>query len=218
MTRRTIVVPGRLAWHEERFRAAEQNALGLQILTPAQLAGRLAGGFLEAASRDTCHVLVRDALADLKFAELEQLREMPGAVKAISATLMKVWDADLDLQALAARSPRINDLAQIEAYVRDHLPGGMMLQRELVSAAIANLKNAGCVLGSVTVRGFVFVAPCWRRLFLALAGSTSIEWHSIETLKEQLNWTQGSAIRAVVKPKRNAERKARSFAPHPSTK
>ena len=49
MTRRTIVVPGRLAWHDERFRAAEENALGLQILTPAQLAGRLAGGFLEAA-------------------------------------------------------------------------------------------------------------------------------------------------------------------------
>ena len=201
MTRTTIVVPSRLAWHEERFRAAEQNALGLQILTPAQLAGRLAGGFLEAASRDTCHVLVRDALANLKFAELEQLREMPGAVKAISASLMKVWDADLDLQALAARSPRINDLAQIEAYVRDHLPCGMMLQRELVSAAIANLKNAGSVLGSVTVRGFVFVAPCWRRLFLSLAGSTSIEWHSIETLREQLTWTQGSAIRAVFKPK-----------------
>ena len=202
MTRRTIVVPSRLAWHEERFRAAEQNALGLQILTPPQLAGRLAGGFLEAASRDTCHMLVRDALADLKFAELEQLREMPGAVKAICNTLMKVWDADLDLHALAARAPRISDLARIEAYVRDHLPGGMMLQRELVTAAIANLKNAGCVLGSVTVRGFVFVAPCWRRLFLVLAGSTSIEWHSIETLKEQLNWTQNSAIRAFVKPKR----------------
>src|SRR5208282_2460879 len=201
MTRRTIVVPSRLAWHEERFRAAEQNALGLRILTPAQLAGRLAGGFLEAASWDTCHSLVRDALTNLRFAELEQLREMPGAVKAISASLMKVWDADLDLQTLAARSPRINDLAQIEAYVRDHLPCGMMLQRDLVAAAIANLKNAGCVLGSVTVRGFVFVAPCWRRLFLSLAGRTSIEWHSIETLREQLTWTQDSTIRAVVKPK-----------------
>src|ERR1700690_3345692 len=106
MTRNTTVVPSRLAWHEERFRAAEQNALGLQILTPAQLAGRLAGGFLEAASRDTCRVLVRDALTDLKFAELEQLREMPGAVKAICTTLTRVWDADLDLRALAARSPR----------------------------------------------------------------------------------------------------------------
>jgi len=84
MTRTTVVVPGRLAWHEERFRAAEQNALGLQILTPTQAASRLAGGFLEAASRDTCHALVRDALTNLKFAELEQLREMPGAVKAIS--------------------------------------------------------------------------------------------------------------------------------------
>ena len=208
MTRRTIVVPSRLAWHEERFRAAEENALGLQILTPPQLAGRLAGGFLEAASWDTCHVLVRDALSGLKFAELEQLREMPGAVKAICTTLMKVWDADLDLQALAARAPRISDLARIEAYVRDHLPGGMMLQRELVSAAIANLKNAGCVLGSVTVRGFVFVAPCWRRLLRALAGSTSIEWHSIETVKEQLTWTQGSAIRAVVRPTQRPRQKS----------
>src|ERR1035438_9426664 len=108
MRRRTIVVSSRLAWHEERFRAAEQNALGLQILTPAQLAGRLAGGFLEAASRDTCHVLVRGALADLKFAELEQLREMPGAVKAICATLVKVWDADLDLEVLAGRASRID--------------------------------------------------------------------------------------------------------------
>ena len=115
---------------------------------------------------------------------------------------MKVWDADLDLQALASEAPRISDLARIEAYVRDHLPSGMMLQRDLVSAAIANLKNAGCVLGPVIVWGFVFVAPCWRRLFLALTGSTSIEWHSIETLKEQLTWTQDSAIRAVVNPKR----------------
>ena len=49
MNRRTIVVPSRLAWHDERFRAAEQNALGLQIVTPSQLASRLAGGFLEAA-------------------------------------------------------------------------------------------------------------------------------------------------------------------------
>jgi PD-(D/E)XK nuclease superfamily protein len=198
MTRKTIVVPSRLAWHEERFRAAEQNALGLQILTPAQLAGRLAGGFLEVASRDSCHLLVRQALANLKFAELEQLREMPGAVKAISATLMKVWDADLDLKTLAARSPRISDLAQIEIYVRNHLPCGIMLQRELVSAAVANLKNAGSVLGSVTIRGFVFVAPCWQRLFLSLAGSTSIEWHSVETVKEHLTWIQGSAIRVVV--------------------
>ena len=127
---------------------------------------------------------------------------MPGAVKAISATLMKVWDADLDLQALAARSPRINDLAQIEAYVRDQLPCGMMLQRELVYAAVANLKNAGSALGSVTIRGFVLVAPAGVGCFLSfLAGSTSVEWHSIETLREHLNWTQGSAIRPVFKSK-----------------
>jgi hypothetical protein len=153
-------------------------------------------------------VLVRDALTNLEFAELEQLRQMPGAVKAVSTSLMKVWDADLDLQALAAQSPRISDLAHIEGYVRDHLPVGMMLQRELVSAAILNLKNAGLVLGSVTVRGFVIVAPCWRRLFRALAQSTSIEWHSIETVKEQLTWTRGFAIRAVVRPTQRPTQKS----------
>ncbi len=200
MTRRTIVVPSRLAWHEERFRAAEENALGLQIVTPQQLAGRLAGGFLEVASRDICHSLVREALVDLQFAELNELRQMPGAVKAICTTLMKVWDADLDLQALAAQAPRLSDLARIEAYVRNHLPGGMLLQRELVSAAIANLKNAGRVLGPLTARGFVFVASCWRRLFLAVSGSTSIEWHSVETVKEELSWTEKSAIQPVFKP------------------
>ncbi len=202
MIRRTVVVPSRLAWHEERFRAAEGNTLGLQILTPQQLAGRLAGGFLEVASRDVCHSLVREALGDVQFAELNGLREMPGAVKAICSTLMKVWDADLDLQGLAAQAPRISDLARIEAYVRDHLPVGMLLQRELVSAAIANLKNAGRVLGPLTVYGFVFVAACWRRLFLAVSGSVPIEWHSIETVQEQLNWTDNSGIQTFLKPLR----------------
>jgi len=202
MTRRTVVVPSRLVWHAERFQAAEENAQGLQILTPSQLAARLAGGFLEVASRDTCHALVRNALADLDLAELAKLREMPGAVKAICGTLAKVWDADLDLQALAAQATRIFDLARIEAYVRKHLPPGMMLQRELVFAAIERLTNTNCVLGSVAVRGFVFVAPCWRRLFLALAERVSVEWHSIESAKEHLAWGQNSNIRMTVKPKR----------------
>ena len=89
----------------------------------------------------------------LSLLNLNNSEKCRGPSRPSPPSLMKVWDADLDLQALAARSPRISDLARIEAYVRDHLPGGMMLQRELVSAAIANLKNAGCVLGSVTVRG-----------------------------------------------------------------
>jgi PAS domain-containing protein len=202
MTRRTIVVPSRLAWHRERFQAAEQNAQGLQILTASQLAARLAGGFVEVASRESCHALVRNALADFGLAELAQLREMPGAVNAICATLAKSWDADLDLQALAPQATRIFELARIEAYVRNHLPRGMMLQRELISVAIEKRTNAGRVLGPVTVRGFVFVAPCWRRLFLALAESTSIEWHSVETLKEHFSWIQIPQIRVVVKPKR----------------
>lgn len=202
MTRRTIVIPNRLAWHKERFRAAEEHAQGIQILTASQLGGRLAGGFVEVASRDTCHTLVRDALANLDLVELAKLREMPGTVSAICRTLAKAWDADLNLQALAAQSTRICDLARIEAYVQEHLPFGMMLQRELVSTAIEKRPNARRVFGSLVVRGFVFVDPCWRRLFLALAESLSIEWYSLESAKDHLAWIRNAPIGAIVEPPR----------------
>jgi len=183
MNRRTVVIPDYLTWSRERFQAAEQSSSGLQIMTPSQLASRLAGGFSRVVSRDVCYSLVGEALAVLNLAELGKLREMPGAVRAISGTLAKVWDADLDLNSVVGEVVRIRDLAAIEAFVRDHLPTGMLLQRELVSAAIGNLRNATCVLGAVVARGFVFVAPCWQRLFLALAASTTIEWYSPETAK-----------------------------------
>lgn len=73
MTRRTIVVPSRLAWHEERFRAAQKNVLGLQILTPAQLGGRLAGGFLERhrGTHAICHQRrIRASNTLLKFGSI----------------------------------------------------------------------------------------------------------------------------------------------------
>ena len=155
---------------------------------------------MEVASRDICYLLVRKALAELTFAELQQLKEVPGAVKAICSTLAKTWDADLDLQALAAHNRRLSDLARIETYVRGHLPCRTMLPRDLVSAAIANLKNAVRTLGPVVVRGMLFVAPCWRRLFLALTQRTSVEWHSFERMKKHLSWMQGSAISTVFSP------------------
>src|SRR5580700_978163 len=97
MNRRTVVIPDYLTWSRERFQAAEQSSSGLQIMTPSQLASRLAGGFSRVVSRDVCYSLVGEALAVLNLAELGKLREMPGAVRAISGTLAKVWDADLDL-------------------------------------------------------------------------------------------------------------------------
>ena len=166
MTRRTIVVPSRLAWHGERFRAAEAHAQGIQILTPSQLAGRLAGGFTEVASRDTCHTLVRDALANLDLVELAKLREMPGAVSAICRTLAKAWDADLNLQALAAQSKRICELARIEdvcpraSSIRDHAATGTRLRCDREAA-----ERMSCVwiIGRARVR--------FRRSLLAKAVS-----------------------------------------------
>ena len=45
--RQTIVVHTKLASHMARIDAARRGANGLQVLTMAQLAARLAGGFLQ---------------------------------------------------------------------------------------------------------------------------------------------------------------------------
>lgn len=45
--RRTIVVHTRLSGHMARVDAARRGEHGVQILTMGQLAGRLAGGFLQ---------------------------------------------------------------------------------------------------------------------------------------------------------------------------
>ena len=62
IVRRTLVVGSRLALQEARFKAAPAQDCGLQILTVPRLAARLAGGFLEAITRDTLQDLVKEAL------------------------------------------------------------------------------------------------------------------------------------------------------------
>lgn len=53
---RTVVVHTRLAGHVARVEAARRKASGVQIMTMEQLAGQLAGGFIQPIEADTLHI------------------------------------------------------------------------------------------------------------------------------------------------------------------
>jgi hypothetical protein len=122
MIRRLIVVDGPLAWRMRRFQAAQANEVGLEVLTLPLLASRLAGGFRHLADRETLNTCVARALQDAGFAQLEDVRGLPGMVRAALQTLERAWTADIDLDARASNSPRIADIALLQRRVRDAYP------------------------------------------------------------------------------------------------
>lgn len=67
--RHTFLVTSRLARNHEAFAAARERAHGRQILSAAQAAARLAGGFLQPIERDTLkdalHEVLKDETVDL---------------------------------------------------------------------------------------------------------------------------------------------------------
>jgi hypothetical protein len=93
MLRRTIVVHTRLASHAARVEAARTSAHGLQILTVNRLAARLAGGFLQPIDAEALHDAVALALNSIELGELEDIKKLPGMVRAAVGTLEKVCDA-----------------------------------------------------------------------------------------------------------------------------
>ena len=87
--RRTIIVHTRLAGHMARVEAARAGAHGGQIFTMGRLAARLAGGFLAPIDPDSLQDAVRDALAETDLGELENIKNLPGMVRAAVSTLEK---------------------------------------------------------------------------------------------------------------------------------
>jgi hypothetical protein len=94
---RTSVIGSHLAFQRRRAAAARANECGLQILTLPQLAARLAGGFTAPLATEVLDLTVQHALAEGGFVELDAVRHLPGMNRAVSRTLRKVWDADIDL-------------------------------------------------------------------------------------------------------------------------
>lgn len=170
---RTVVVDGPLALRMSRLEAARAGAVGLQIVSLPQLAARMAGGFVRPAQREELEPALAEALADGGFAELTPLQNLPGTVRALVRTFERLWLAGVDLSSVES-GPRISDLALIERRVRDRLGPGALAPPDLAAAATARVHLAANLLGPVTFRHIVWIAPVWRSLVAALGEVTSV--------------------------------------------
>jgi hypothetical protein len=110
---------------EARFKAALVQDCGLQILTMPRLAARLAGGFLQAITRDALQDLAKEALETGGFKAIGPIADLPGMVRSVTSTLNKVWDANIDLGEWLKKNDQIADIAVIEKRVLSGLPAGM---------------------------------------------------------------------------------------------
>ena len=144
--RHTFLVTSRLARNHTLLEAARAQAHGRQILSPAQAAARLAGGFLQAIDRETLKEVLYEVLKEevLDLGKLSAIRDLPGMVPAAARTLHRTWVAGTDLAALAEGSDeqRLTDLAQLESAVCERLPASMRRSKELVDLAIDRLEWA----------------------------------------------------------------------------
>jgi hypothetical protein len=201
MIRRLIVVDGPLAWRMRRFQAAQANEVGLEVLTLPLLASRLAGGFRHLADRETLNTCVARALQDAGFAQLEDVRGLPGMVRAALQTLERAWTADIDLDARASNSPRIADIALLQRRVRDALPQGAMLPHQLRDAALDRIRFAPKLFGPVTLENVVDVEPVWRPLLIALARQLDVCWIAVGDADR--SWFPGRLLPSVPHLPRN---------------
>lgn len=179
MKRRVIVVDGPVAFRMRRLDAARAHDIGLEILTLPLLAVRLAGGFSSLADRELLAPAIAGALAGGDFKEIEEVRSLPGMVRAVMQTLDRAWASDLDLDTLANTSSRLSDLALIQQRVRAALPAGAMLPKDMRDAALARIQYAPAVLGSVTLDRLVDVDPVWRPLLITLASRIDVSWTAV---------------------------------------
>jgi hypothetical protein len=179
MKRRVIVVNGPVAFRMQRLDAARAHDIGLEILTLPLLATRLAGGFCGLAERELLAPAIAGALAGGDFKEIEEVRSLPGMVRAIMQTLDRAWASDLDLDTLANTSSRLSDLALIQQRVRAALPAGAMLPKDMRDAALARIQFAPAVFGSVTLDRLVDVDPVWRPLLITLASRIDVSWTAV---------------------------------------
>lgn len=176
-----------------RADAARANECGLQILNLPQLAARLVGGFVAPVSVEQLDLAIQRALEEGGFVELESVRHLPGMTRAISRSLRKVWDSGVLLDPRGAGTTRIGDLALIEARVRRHLPGTVMLPHDLRNAALARIPHAARLVGPVTIERLSFILPNWRPLVEALAKNVPVEWQAPSCAVT--DWFSGQIVR-----------------------
>jgi hypothetical protein len=175
MLRRTIVVHTRLAGHAARVNAARTQSHGLQVLTIDQLAARLAGGFLQRIEDEALQDAVVQTLNSIDLGELETIKNLPGMVRAVIATLEKAWQAHIDLSGYS-QHPRLQALAALEQELVRRLSPCMKRAPELVDLAMARIKHAEAIFGPIEVHGHSEMAPVWRPLLEALTTVVPVTW------------------------------------------
>jgi hypothetical protein len=166
--------PHQLSGHMIRVDAARSGANGMQVMTLGQLAGRLAGGFLQPIDPDKLQEAVRTALAGSSLGEFDASKDLPGMVRAAVSTLDKVWRADIDLSP--ATNPRLLALHMLESETLRRLPPSMNRPQELVELACRRIRYAPAVLGPVEIHGHSEMSPCWRPLLAALTTTVPVVW------------------------------------------
>ena len=188
--RRTIVVHTKLSGHMIRVAAARNGANGLQILTMAQLASRLAGGLLQPIDPDALQDAVREALSAGSLGDLDAIKTLPGMLRAVIDTLDKVWRAGIDLSA--SSEPRLRALRTLEVETLRRLPASMKRPAGLVELACARINYARKVIGPVEIHGHSEMSPCWRPLLLALANAVPVVW--VAGARSVPSWLRETAV------------------------
>ncbi|WP_407150458.1 PD-(D/E)XK nuclease family protein [Bradyrhizobium sp. ORS 86] len=192
---KTSVIGSHLAFQGRRAAAARANECGLQILTLPQLAARLAGGFTAPLATEVLDLAAQHALAEGGFVELDAVRHLPGMNRAVSRTLRKVWDADIDLRSKGRSGhARLADLALIEERIRRSLPDATLTPPDLRAAALERIHHAKRAIGPVTIEGLSWIAPVWRSLVEALSKEVLVEWQA--PAPAETEWFAGSVIRS----------------------
>jgi len=195
--RTTTVVPDRLAAHRARLAVARGGALGHHVTTLPGLAGRLAGGFLHAATT----VEVERALQpppELPGTGLAEIAKLPGFSRAAARTLQGVWARGLDLAGQASAPgahPRWRELHTLELAALAGLPPGALSPADLVGAALERVAQAAVVLGPVTLERVVDVEPVYRPLIAALAEVVPVVWRrTAAPLPSAHDWLGASQV------------------------
>lgn len=178
MQRRTIIVDGPLAFRMRRIVAARAGEIGTEIITLPLLAARLSGGFARPAAGEDVEQAVRAALDQGGFAVLDPCRDLPGMVRALSASLQTLWREGRLADGLEARDAKAGDVALVEERVRATLPQGVLIAPDLALRASAHLAIAATVLGEVELDRVFSVAPVWRDLLNALSKHTRLTWRA----------------------------------------
>lgn len=195
MRRNTIVVSDRLAVRRVRDELAREHKLGTRVLTLSGIAARLAGGFGGVVPASHLKLALQEPPDGLYG--LADIAALPGFARAASATLRSVWNAGIDLAAVAARGEheRWDELKVLEDHVKTTAPSGTRLLPELVAQAAERAHLAPQLLGPLTFDRVDEVPPAYRPLLAAVAKLVPVQWRLASGSAPQ--WAAAAGIEVV---------------------